>query len=48
MFVLCTPRSGSSMMRYILDAHPRICCHAELSLGPHADQLYWAVSYSVA
>ena len=45
---LCTPRSGSSLLRYILDAHPQICCPAQLSLGSLAEYLYWAVFYSVA
>jgi protein-tyrosine sulfotransferase len=48
IFVLCTPRSGSTLLRYILDAHSKICCPPELSLGPLAEQLYWAVFYSVA
>lgn len=48
IFVLCTPRSGSTLLRYILDAHPKICCPPELALGPLAEQLYWAVFYSVA
>lgn len=48
IFVLCTPRSGSSLVRYIIDAHPRICCPAELSLGPLAKYLYEAAYYSLA
>ena len=48
IFVLCTPRSGSTLLRYILDAHPKICCPPELGLGPLAEHLYWAIFYSVA
>lgn len=48
VFVLCTPRSGSSLLRYILDTHPRICCPAELSLGEVCEHLYGAVYFTTA
>jgi len=48
VFVLCTARSGSSLLRYIVDTHPRMCCPPELRVGQLADQLYWSVLYSVA
>lgn len=48
VFVLCTTRSGSTLLRYIIDTHPRICCPPELRLGPTADTLYWSTLYSVA
>lgn len=48
VFVLCTSRSGSTLLRYIIDTHPRICCPPELRLGPLADTLYWSTLYSVA
>jgi hypothetical protein len=48
VFVLCTPRSGSSLLRYILDAHPDICCPAELSLGEVCERLYGAVYFTTA
>jgi protein-tyrosine sulfotransferase len=33
IFILSTQRSGSTLLRYLLDAHPAICCPAELRLG---------------
>ena len=33
IFILSNPRSGSTLLRYCLDAHPSICCPAELRLG---------------
>ena len=48
VFVLCTTRSGSTLLRFIIDTHPRICCPPELRLGPTADTLYWSTFYSVS
>src|SRR4051794_22780331 len=39
IFILCHPRSGSTLMRYILDTHEDICCPPELHLGRLAEQL---------
>ena len=47
VFILCTPRSGSSLLRYILDTHPAICCPGELSLGQLCKDLYTAFYYTV-
>jgi protein-tyrosine sulfotransferase len=33
VFILCCERSGSTLLRYILDTHPDICCPGELYLG---------------
>ena len=33
IFVLCGARSGSTLLRYVLDAHPEIACPAELNLA---------------
>jgi putative sterol carrier protein len=48
VFVLCTTRSGSTLLRYIIDTHPRICCPPELRLGTLADTLYFSTLYSIA
>ena len=32
MFVLCSSRSGSTLLRFILDSHPDFCCPPELHL----------------
>jgi hypothetical protein len=33
IFVLSDFRSGSTLLRYILDSHPEICCPAEMAMG---------------
>lgn len=33
IFILCCERSGSTLLRYILDTHPEICSPGELALG---------------
>jgi protein-tyrosine sulfotransferase len=43
LFVLSCARSGSTLLRYILDTHPHVCCPGELSLGELCERLYWAV-----
>jgi protein-tyrosine sulfotransferase len=46
VFVLCTSRSGSTLLRYVLDSHPQLGCPPEMHLGPLARQLCW--SYALA
>lgn len=46
VFVLCTSRSGSTLLRYVLDSHPQLGCPPEMHLGPLARQLRW--SYALA
>nr|WP_279303997.1 sulfotransferase [Lysobacter telluris] len=41
-FVLCASRSGSTLMRYVLDSHPKLGCPPEMHPGPLAWQLRWA------
>lgn len=43
IFVLSAFRSGSTLVRYLLDAHPAICCPAELTLGAFCKQAYYTV-----
>ena len=33
VFILSAPRTGSTLLRYLLDTHSRICCPGELLLG---------------
>jgi protein-tyrosine sulfotransferase len=33
IFILSDFRSGSTLLRYVVDAHPRLCCPAELRLA---------------
>jgi hypothetical protein len=39
IFVLCSARSGSTLLRFILDAHPDLACPPETSLPPLCAQL---------
>lgn len=40
LFILSDFRTGSTMLRYALDAHPEICCPAELGIGPYCQALF--------
>ena len=39
MFVLCNGRSGSTLLRFLLDAHPDLACPSETNLPAMAAQL---------
>jgi protein-tyrosine sulfotransferase len=43
IFVLSNFRSGSTLLRYVLDAHPAVCCPAELRLAALCQQLFRVV-----
>jgi hypothetical protein len=34
IFILCLPRTGSSLLRYVLDSHESIWCPPEKHLAP--------------
>jgi hypothetical protein len=42
VFIFSSARSGSTLLRYIIDTHPAVCCPAELNLGSLCEGLYWA------
>ncbi len=46
IFVLCCARSGSTLLRHILDAHPDICCPPELHLLAMAIRLKWVYRHT--
>ena len=46
IFVLCYARSGSTLLRYILDTHPKIVCPPELHLLLAAKQLTWVFEHT--
>lgn len=46
IFVLCLPRSGSTLLRLMLDTHPAICCPGELDLGQLCKALHHALYYT--
>jgi protein-tyrosine sulfotransferase len=46
VFVLSLPRSGSTLLRLLLDTHPDICCPGELELGKLAEALRHSLYYS--
>src|SRR5260370_37695672 len=41
VFVLCCARSGSTLLRLILDTHPAVACPPELHLGRACRDLRW-------
>jgi len=46
-FILCTARSGSTLLRYLLDTHPELCAPPELHIGALCQQLLWVHTYTV-
>ena len=46
-FVLCAARTGSTLLRYILDTHPELCAPPELQIGALCQQLIWLYTYTV-
>ena len=48
MFILSCERSGSTLLRYIVDTHPDIASPGELNLGRLCAALYYSTYYSVA
>lgn len=47
VFVLSCERSGSTLLRYIIDTHPWICSPAHLHLGQLCSSLYTSIFYSL-
>ena len=47
IFILSTPRSGSTLLRYILDTHPDVCCPSEIMLGVLCEDLYLVLSLTL-
>lgn len=47
IFVLSLPRSGSTLVRLLLDTHSAIACPGELSLGRLSEALHHTLSYSL-
>src|ERR1700730_6386049 len=43
LFILSGPRSGSTLLRYILDTHSEIASPGEINLGPLCAQLEWTI-----
>ncbi|MGH9238265.1 MAG: sulfotransferase family protein [Vicinamibacterales bacterium] len=43
IFILSHPRTGSTLLRYLIDAHPDVCCPSEIALG----KLCAALSYTI-
>jgi len=48
IFVLCCARSGSTLLRYVLDTHPQIAAPPELHLLLTARQLGWVYEHTAA
>lgn len=44
VFVCGAQRSGNTLMRVMLDSHPRICCGQELRVLPYVVQVYQLIS----
>ncbi len=43
LFILSGPRSGSTLLRYILDTHSEIASPGEINLGPLCEHLVWTI-----
>lgn len=48
IFVISLERSGSTLLRNVLDAHPAIFSPAQLNIGKLCHWTYWAAYYSIA
>jgi hypothetical protein len=40
IFIIGSPRSGTTLLRVILDSHPNICCGPETHIIPHLEEFY--------
>lgn len=47
IFILSCERSGSTLLRLIVDTHSEIACPGQLYLGPTSEELYRTVYYSL-
>lgn len=47
VFILSCERSGSTLLRYIVDTHPQVCSPAHLHLGQLCRSLYTTAFYSI-
>src|SRR5690348_14293063 len=47
VFVLSCERSGSTLLRYIIDTHPQVCSPAHLHLGQLCSSLYTTILFSL-
>lgn len=47
IFILSCVRSGSTLLRYIMDSHPNICSPGHLDLGPLSVHLYKTIYFSL-
>ncbi len=48
LFIMCAARSGSTLLRYVMDTHPQVYAPPELHLGRLCADLVWAYTYSTA
>jgi hypothetical protein len=46
-FILCAARTGSTLLRYVLDTHPELCAPPELQIGALCEQLMWLHTYTL-
>src|SRR5690349_11887906 len=47
IFILSCERSGSTLLRYIIDTHPQVSSPAHLHLGQLCSSLYKTAYYSI-
>jgi hypothetical protein len=47
VFIISGPRTGSTLLRYIVDTHTEICCPAEIFIGELANSLCLAYYYTL-
>ena len=48
ILILCRDRSGSTLLRFIMDSHTMVCCPPELNIGPLSKVLQHTIEFSLA
>ena len=46
IFILAHARTGSTMLRYVLDSHPDVCCPAEIETAKLRHALYRVIEFT--
>jgi protein-tyrosine sulfotransferase len=47
IFILSHPRTGSTLLRYLIDSHPKVCSPAEIEIGNLCTALHRTINYTL-